>query len=80
MTQRVNYAEQSPELLKKFTEFLAATRESAIEEPIRDLVAIRAAQSFIVMVVNYWNRLNIGFKTVPGSADAKFSLNKAELS
>jgi hypothetical protein len=32
------------------------------------------------MVVNYWNRLNIGFKTVPGSADAKFSLNKAELS
>jgi AhpD family alkylhydroperoxidase len=41
---RVNYAEQSPELLKKFTEFLAATRESSIEEPIRDLVAIRAAQ------------------------------------
>ncbi len=34
MTQRVNCAEQSPELLKKFTVFLAATRESAIEEPI----------------------------------------------
>jgi hypothetical protein len=31
------------------------------------------------MVVNSWNRLNIGFKTVPGSADAKFGLNKAEL-
>src|SRR5690606_28068612 len=41
---RVNYGEQSPELLKKFSEFLGATRESAIEEPIRDLVAIRVAQ------------------------------------
>jgi AhpD family alkylhydroperoxidase len=158
MTQRVNYAKHSPELLTKFTEFLAATRESAIEEPIRDLVAIRAAQlngctfcldvhvkqakihgerelrlyhlaswrdstlfvpreraalawtevltnlpdqgvsdelyervrsqlsekeisdlSFIVMVVNSWNRLNIGFKPEPGSADAKFGLDKAGL-
>jgi AhpD family alkylhydroperoxidase len=155
---RVNYAEQSPELLKKFTEFLAATRESSIEEPIRDLVAIRAAQmngctfcldmhvkqakihgerelrlyhlaawrdstlfapreraalawtevltklpeqgvpddiyervrtqlsekeisdlSFVVMVVNSWNRLNVGFKTAPGSADGKFGLEKAAL-
>jgi len=158
MTQRVNYAKQSPELLKKFTELLAATRESAIEEPIRDLVAVRAAQlngctfcldmhvkqaklhgerelrlyhlaawrdselfvpreraalawteiltripemgvpddlyervrtqlsekeisdlSFIVMVVNSWSRLNIGFKTVPGSSDAMFGLDKAGL-
>jgi AhpD family alkylhydroperoxidase len=155
---RVNYAEQSPELLKKFTEVLAATRTSSIEESIRDLVNIRASQlngcafcldmhvkqakmhgerelrlyhlatwrdstlfapreraalawteiltklpeqgvpddiyervrtqlsekeisdlSFIVMVINSWNRLNIGFKTVPGSADAKFGLEKAGL-
>ena len=155
---RLNYAEQSPELLKKFTEFLAATRDSSIEEPIRDLVAIRAAQlngcafcldmhvkqakihgerelriyhlaawrdstlfapreraalawtevltkipeqgvsdeiydrvrtqlsekeisdlSFVVMVVNSWNRINIGFKSVPGSADAKCGLDKAGL-
>jgi alkylhydroperoxidase family enzyme len=41
---RSNYAEQSPELLKKFTEQLGATRESAIEEPIRDLVPVRAVQ------------------------------------
>ncbi len=155
---RVNYAEQSPELLKKFTEVLAATQTSAIEESIRDLVNIRASQlngcafcldmhvkqakmhgerelrlyhlatwrdstlfapreraalawteiltklpeqgvpddiyervrtqlsekeisdlSFIVMVINSWNRLNIGFKTVPGSADTKFGLEKAGL-
>jgi AhpD family alkylhydroperoxidase len=155
---RLNYAQQSPELLKKFSEFLAATKDGAIEESIRDLVAVRAAQmngctfcldmhvkqakihgerelrlyhlvswrdstlfapreraalawtevltklpeqgvpdnvyervrtqlsekeisdlSFVVMVVNSWNRLNIGFKTVPGSADAKFGLEMAAL-
>ena len=44
MTQRVDYAKQSPELLKKFVEFLNAIKEGAIEEPIRDLVVIRASQ------------------------------------
>jgi AhpD family alkylhydroperoxidase len=145
---RASYAEQSPELVKKLTEFQAAIRASAIEESIRDLVAIRASQmngctfcldmhvkqakihgerelrlyhlaawrdstlftsreraalawtevltklpeqgapdeiydrvrtqlsekeisdlSFVVVAVNAWNRLNIGFKIVPGSAD-----------
>ncbi|WP_133123838.1 hypothetical protein [Phyllobacterium zundukense] len=42
MTQRVNSAEQSADLFQKFTEFLAASRESSIEDPIRDLVAVRA--------------------------------------
>jgi AhpD family alkylhydroperoxidase len=159
VAHRANYAEQSPELLKKFTEFLGATREGSIEEPIRDLVAIRAAQmngctfcldmhvkqakihgerelrlyhlaswrdstlftpreraalawtevltklpelgvpdeiydrvrtqlsekeisdlAFVVTVANSWNRINIGFKTVPGSLDGKFGLDKAALS
>ena len=44
MTQRVNYVEQSPELFKKFVEFLNAIKEGAIEEPIRNLVSIRTAQ------------------------------------
>jgi AhpD family alkylhydroperoxidase len=158
-THRANYAEQSPELLKKFTELLGATRESSIEESIRDLVAIRAAQmngctfcldmhvkqakmhgerelrlyhlaawrdstlfapreraalawtevltklpeqgvpddiydrvrtqlsekeisdlTFVIVVVNAWNRMNIASKPVPGSADAKFGLAKAALS
>jgi AhpD family alkylhydroperoxidase len=156
--QRANYAEQSPELLKKFTELLAATRDGAIEESIRDLAAVRAAQmngctfcldmhvkqakihgerelrlyhlaawrdsplfapreraalawtealtslpeqgvpdeiydrvrtqlsekevsdlTFVIMVVNSWNRLNIGFKTMPGSGDARFGLDSAGL-
>jgi len=156
---RVNYFEQSPELVKKLTELQLATRASAIEESIRDLVAIRASQingcafcldmhnkqakihgerelrlyhlaswrdstlfalreraalawtealtklpeqgvpdeiyervrtqlsekeisdlTFIVVAINSWNRLNIGFKPVPGSADAKYGLDKAALS
>lgn len=156
---RVNYFEQSPELAKKLTELIVVARHGAIEESIRDLVAIRTAQingcsfcldmhvkqakihgerelrlyhlaawrdstlfapreraalawteiltrlpeqgvpddiyervrtqlsdkeisdlSFIVVANNSWNRLNIGFKTVPGSMDAQFGLDKAALS
>ena len=36
--------------------------------------------SFIIVANNSWNRLNIGFKTVPGSMDAKYGLDKAALS
>lgn len=35
---------------------------------------------FIVMQANAWNRLNVGFRTVPGSADSAFGLDKAQLS
>ena len=157
--QRVDYAEQSPELLKKLVELLLVTQDSAIEQPIRDLVNIRAAQlngcsfcldvhvkqakihaerelrlhhlaawresnlftpreraalawtevltklpelgvpddiyervrtqlsekeisdlTFIIVLANSWNRFNVGFKAVPGSADARYGLDKAGLS
>ncbi|RWM77855.1 MAG: carboxymuconolactone decarboxylase family protein [Mesorhizobium sp.] len=155
---RVNWAEQSPELVKKFTGVATALRASSIEESILNLVNIRASQlngcsfcldmhvkqakmhgerelrlyhlaawrdstlfapreraalawtevltklpdqgvsdeiyervrtqlsekeisdlSFAVMLINSWNRLNVGFKTVPGSADAMYGLDKAGL-
>lgn len=44
MTQRVNFAQQSPELFKKFLAFHNAMMESAIEEKILDLVSIRTSQ------------------------------------
>ena len=159
MTQHVNYVHQSPELFKKFMEFSSAVKESAIDEKIRDLVAIRASQingggfcldlhvkqakihgeselrlyhisiwrestlfipreraalawtevlttlpeqgvpddsydrvrgplsekaildlTFVVMAITAWNRINVGFKTVPGSSDAAFGWDKAGLS
>ena len=158
MTQRVSYVQQSPELFKKFVEFLNAIKEGAIEEPIRNLVSIRTAQlngctfcldmhvkqakiqgerelrllhlaawrestlflpreraalawtevltklpeqgvpddifdrvrtqlsekeisdlTFLVMSTNAWSRLNVAFKTVPGSSDTVFGLEKANL-
>ena len=44
MSQRINYMQQSPELFKKFLDFSSAEKHSAIEQSIRDLVAIRASQ------------------------------------
>jgi len=44
MTQRIDYMEQAPQLFRKFIEFNNLIKDSAIEEPIRDLVSIRASQ------------------------------------
>jgi AhpD family alkylhydroperoxidase len=44
MSPRINQAEQSPELYKKFLEFSTALRSSTIEVGLRDLVNIRASQ------------------------------------
>ncbi|WEX90572.1 carboxymuconolactone decarboxylase family protein [Sinorhizobium garamanticum] len=44
MTQRLNYAQQSPELFKKLMELSAAVNDSVIDQKTRDLVQIRASQ------------------------------------
>ena len=44
MTQRLNAAQQSPELFKKLIDLSMAETRGAIEEKIRDLVHIRASQ------------------------------------
>ena len=44
MTTRANYKTQSPELFKKCVEFNNLVKEGAIEEKVRDLVAIGASQ------------------------------------
>lgn len=91
MTQRVKYAEGSPELLTKFTEFLAAIRESTTEELVRDLGAIHAAQqngcTFCLGMhvkqakIHGERRLRLYHLAAwPGSADAKIGPNKADLS
>ena len=41
---RINWAQQSPDLVKKFTEVALALRASSIEASIVDLVNIRASQ------------------------------------
>lgn len=156
--QRINYAQQSPELLKKFAAFNLALKESTIEASILDLITLRASQlngcgfcvdmhvkeakihgerelrlhhvavwrestlfapreraalawteivtklpeqgvpddiyervrgqlsekeisdlTFAIVAINGWNRLSVAFKSVPGSADALYGLDKAGL-
>lgn len=158
MSQRLNYARQSPEFFKKLSDLSLSEKESAIEEKLRDLVRIRASQlngcafcldmhvkearihgeselrlhhvaiwrestlflpreraalawteavtklpeggvpdelfdrvcgelsekeisdlTFSIMIINAWNRAGIAFKSVPGSADKLYGLDKAGL-
>ncbi|GLS22732.1 alkyl hydroperoxide reductase AhpD [Labrys miyagiensis] len=158
MTQRMNYALQSPELFKKLSDLSMAVKGSTIEQKIQGLVEIRASQingcafcldmhvkeaklrgeselrlyhvavwresnlfipreraalawteavtklpeggipdelyervrgqfsekeisdlTFAIMTINAWNRAAIAFKSVPGSADKLYGLDKAGL-
>ena len=36
--------------------------------------------TFLVMAINAWNRINVGFRMVPGTADKVYGLDKAGLS
>lgn len=36
--------------------------------------------TFVVMAINGWNRANVAFRTLPGSMDAAYGLDKAGLS
>lgn len=47
-------------------------RTQLSEKEITDL-------TFVIMAINGWNRLNVAFKVVPGSADSTFGLDKAGL-
>jgi AhpD family alkylhydroperoxidase len=46
------------------------------EWPEADLVVL----TYLVMTINAWNRVNVAFRTVPGSSDKAFGLDKAGLS
>jgi len=35
--------------------------------------------SFLIVVINGWNRMCVAFQTTPGSCDAAFGLDKAGL-
>ncbi len=53
-------------------EVYAAARAQFSEKELSDL-------SFAVMAINAWNRLGVGFRGVPGSADKLYGLDKAGL-
>lgn len=53
-------------------EIYDATLAVLSEQEISDL-------TYVVMAINGWNRLNIAFRTVPGSLDAAYGLTRAGL-
>lgn len=54
-------------------EVYAEVREQLSEKEIADL-------TFAIMTINSWNRASIAFRVPPGSADALYGLDKANLS
>lgn len=53
-------------------ELYERVRTQLSEKEVSDL-------TFEVMSINAWNRINVGFKTVPGSFDKAWGLDKANL-
>ena len=53
-------------------ELYGRVRDILSEKEIADL-------SFVVVAINGWNRLSVGFRAVPGSLDAIYGLDKAGL-
>ncbi len=54
-------------------EIYDAVREQLSEKEIADL-------TFSIMAINGWNRVSVGFRSVPGSQDVAWGLTKAGLS
>ncbi|RED59315.1 carboxymuconolactone decarboxylase family protein [Cohnella lupini] len=69
-----------------WTEILTKIPEHGVPDEVYDRVRGQLSEkelsdlTFSVMAINAWNRVNIGFKYVPGSADVAFGLTKAGLS
>lgn len=68
-----------------WTEALTRLPEGGVPDEIYEHARTRFSEkelsdlTFAVMTINAWNRLSIAFRSVPGSADKAFGLDKANL-
>lgn len=68
-----------------WTEVLTHLPAHGVSDDIYDRVRAQLSDkelsdlTFDVMAINAWNRANVAFTTVPGSADKAFGLDKANL-
>ncbi|MGE8166212.1 carboxymuconolactone decarboxylase family protein [Paraburkholderia sp. NPDC080076] len=68
-----------------WTEVLTRLPEYGVPDDIYERVRTQFSEkelsdlTFEVMAINGWNRANVAFKTVPGSSDKAFGLDKANL-
>jgi AhpD family alkylhydroperoxidase len=68
-----------------WTEALTKLGEQGVADEIYERVRTQLSEkeisdlSFVVAATNAWNRLNVGFRTVPGVHDKAWGLDKAKL-
>lgn len=68
-----------------WTEVLTRLPEEGVPDEIYERVRGQLSEkeltdlTFLVMAINAWNRINVGFRSVPGSLDTAFGLDKAQL-
>jgi alkylhydroperoxidase family enzyme len=68
-----------------WAEILTKLPEHGVSEDVYERVRSQLSDkelsdlTFDVMAINGWNRANVAFRTVPGSADKAFGLDKANL-
>ena len=68
-----------------WTEALTQLPEHGVPNDLYDHVRAQFSDkeltdlTFLVMGINAWNRVNVAFQTVPGSADKAFGLDQANL-
>ncbi len=70
----------------EWTEAVTKLSEDGISDDVYERVRAQFSESeisdltYAIGVINVWNRLNISFRTIPGSADEMLGLTKAGLS
>jgi AhpD family alkylhydroperoxidase len=68
-----------------WTEVLTRLPEHGVPDEIYERVRAQFTEkeltdlTYLVMGINGWNRVNVAFRTVPGSSDKAFGLTKANL-
>lgn len=68
-----------------WTEALTTLGPHGVGDDVFDKVRTQLSEkelsdlSFLVMAINGWNRINVGFRGVPGAHDKAFGLDKAGL-
>jgi len=68
-----------------WTEVLTKLPEQGVPDEIFDRVRTQFSEkelsdlTYDIMAINAWNRANVAFRTVPGSADTAWGLDKANL-
>lgn len=69
----------------EWTEAVTRLSDHGVDDEVYDRVRAQFSEdqiselTFAIGVINLWNRLNISFRTVPGSADEMMGLSKAGL-